>query len=46
MMIFVGIVFFYGIIAIHDIPCEIAKGVKSQKGAATRIWKPFIMRVG
>lgn len=25
MMIFVGIVFFYGIIAIHDIPYEIAK---------------------
>jgi len=25
MMIFVGVVFFYGIIAIHDIPYEIAK---------------------
>ncbi len=25
MMIFVGIVFFYGILAIHDIPYEIAK---------------------
>ena len=25
MMVFVGIVFFYGIIAIHDIPYEIAK---------------------
>ncbi len=25
MLIFVGIVFFYGIIAIHDIPYEIAK---------------------
>ena len=25
MMIFVGIVFFYGIIAVHDIPYEIAK---------------------
>ena len=25
MMMFVGIVFFYGIIAIHDIPYEIAK---------------------
>ena len=37
MLIFVGIVFFYGILAIHDIPYEIAKN------AATRIWKRFIM---
>ena len=41
IMIFVGIVIFYGIIAIHDIPYEIAK-----KNAATRIWRPSIMRVG
>jgi hypothetical protein len=32
MMIFVGIVFFYGIIAIHDIPYEIAK----KRGAPER----------
>ncbi len=40
MMILVGIVFFYGIIAIHGIPYGIAKN------AATRIWKPFTMPVG
>ncbi len=41
MMIFVGIVFFYGILAIHDINL-----MRSQKSAATRIWKRFIMPVG